>query len=1335
MRHLLRKLIGWMLCLAMAVGMLPGMTRGAKAAAVDSGTAGDEEGQVTLISTRAQLEALAGELDAHVILAADIDLDGSPWTPIGSSSAPFTGVLDGNGHKILNLTVDSEGDYVGLFGYIEGVKDENGNLIGGTVQNVALEGGSIKGNNYVGGVVGHNEGGIVSNCYNTGKVEGRSNVGGVVGWNSGTVSNCYNAGDVSGSGSVVYDVGGVVGWNYGTVSDCYNTGAVTGSCSVGGVVGWNERTVSNCYNTGKVKGDIDVGGVAGYNIGIVSNCYNPGVVSGGEIDVGGVAGYNIGTVSNCYNTGDVTGSGNNVGGVAGDNYQGTVSNCYNTGAVVGSNTVGGVAGDNYQGTVSNCYYNESIGQIGAVNGSDDASNKGLSTAQMTGRDALTKMVFDYGPGEESPWLIKADDEFFSYYPHLKGFNMNKSGNQLDAEDIEIKDWSSRILKDGAREISNYDELKRFAAEVNGDGNNNPNPVLCGILLNDISASASANGNPWTPIGTESQPYTGTFDGNGKKITELTIEDTSKDYVGLFGYVGSGGTVQNVALEAGSIKGNDHVGGVAGWNSGKVSNCYNTGAVRSESGDFVGGVVGRNHGTVSNCYNTGDVSGRYYVGGVAGYNYHGTVSNCYNTGAVRSESGDFVGGVAGFNYYGTVSNCYNTGDVSGRYYVGGVAGNNYSGTVSNCYYNKSICLIGAINSTDDSDHNVIGLTTPRMTGISADLSGFQEFKDANGNDVWLFKENTDGIYYYPLLACFNLDANGKRVPASDIPSDKWSNKVVFSVTLSGDSFTYNGENHMPSITEVRLNNSAQNGYKVIYLTSSDEEVDEPKDVGVYRAYVYWENGGKPGLEKSFEILPAPVTLTAESRDTDIYDGTEKTLTGFTCSVEGLTFADEVSASGKGTKAGEYDVTIGGVTPNVTKDSTGNYVVTKTINGKLTISKKTITITAKDAAKVYDGTALTEDTVSVEGLVDGDEIASVTVTGSQTMKGSSDNVPSAAKIVNVKGEDVTSSYDITYVNSSLEVTKKSLTITADSASAEYDGTALTKDSYTSSGLASGDTIKSITITGTQTEVGTTDNVPSSAKIVNAAGEDVTSCYDITYVNGTLTVTKPAAPKLADDQKPAPKKDLKEDGNEQILVLDPANLPEGYTIEYSTDGGKTWKPIPTGKESGEYTIEVFYKADENHTDFFGDTLNVIIQGVYNQTESDGDWTKGSGKTYTFRIKKAFNDEVTYDNLTGVFVDGKKAEPGKDYTPAKGSAIITFAADYLETLSVGEHKIRVTFKDGETSVPLKILAAIATPTPAVDATPVTGDAANPFLWTAMILLSMGGVVLMIEKKRRNVA
>ena len=972
---------------------------------------------------------------------------------------------------------------------------------------------------------------------------------------------------------------------------------------------------------------------------------------------------------------------------------------------------------------------------------------GLDASQANIRDEATiwryKVFENQGDAPSGKTLVKIID--ISGNTSVTSLRFDAMGDEYIIDEIDENLGIS--LVPGLYRVENVNALKAFADAVNFSGESK----VCAILKQDITFSES-DGN-WTPIGTESQPYTGTFDGNGKKITCLTIEDTSKDYVGLFGYVGIGGTVQNVALEAGSIKGNDHVGGVAGWNSGKVSNCYNTGAVsgdlyvgglagdndgtvsncyntgavsgdlyvgglagdndgtvsncyntgavsgdyyvggvagfissgtvsncyntgdvRSESDDYVGGVAGENYyGTVSNCYNTGAVSGDDYVGGVAGENYYGTVSNCYNTGAVRSESGDYVGGVAGENYPGTVSNCYNTGAVSGRYFVGGVAGDNKgtvencyntgavsgddyvggvagrnSGKVSNCYYNKSICQAGAIDGSDDENNNVVGLTTLQMIGASSDLfESFRNITDDDGEPVWLFRKNSNGKYYYPHLAGFNFDESNKQLPAEGIAPEKWPNKGEFCVTLSDDQFTYNGDLFKPDVEKVTLDNKEITEYNVIYLGSEDKEA-EPKDAGEYCVCICGVEGGKPGLEMSFEILPAPVTLTAESRDTDIYDGTEKTVSGYECSVEGLTF-DGISAGISATKAGTYEVTFSNVTLNQTTDSTGNYVVSETINGTLTINKRPLTITADSDTKVYDGTALSNDSVSAEGLADGDKIASVTVTGSQTMTGKS------------------------------------------------------------------------------------DNVPKNAKIVNAKGEDVTACYAITYKNGTLTVTAPQAPALSNDQKPAPKKDLKEDGKEQVLVLDPAKLPEGYTIEYSTDGGKTWTPVPTGKESGEYTIEVFYKADENHTDFFGDPLSVIIQGVYNQTESDGDWTKGSGKTYTFRIKKAFNDEATYDNLTGVFVDGKKAEPGKDYTPAKGSAIITFASDYLETLAVGEHMIRVVFKDGEVTVPLKILAAVATPTPAVDATPVTGDAANPFLWIAMILMSMAGVAVMIEKKRRR--
>ena len=136
-------------------------------------------------------------------------------------------------------------------------------------------------------------------------------------------------------------VGGIVGWNNnGTVSNCSNSGTVTGTIAgafVGGIVGWNNKgTVSSCSNSGEVTSEGDdayVGGIVGWNSnGTVSNCSNSGEVTGegGNAYVGGIVGYSNGTVSNCSNRGTVTGKGTgvSVGGIVGHSYSSTVSNCY-----------------------------------------------------------------------------------------------------------------------------------------------------------------------------------------------------------------------------------------------------------------------------------------------------------------------------------------------------------------------------------------------------------------------------------------------------------------------------------------------------------------------------------------------------------------------------------------------------------------------------------------------------------------------------------------------------------------------------------------------------------------------------------------------------------------------------------------------------------------------------------------------------------------------------------------------------------------------------------------------------------------------------------------------
>jgi len=229
-------------------------------------------------------------------------------------------------------------------------------------------------------------------------------------------------------------------------------------------------------------------------------------------------------------------------------------------------------------------------------------------------------------------------------------------------------------------------------------------------VEDIDLAPVAN---WTPIGSYSRDYdyilafTGSYDGNGKTISNLTINASAEDWQGLFAGVRNEGVVKNVELLNCTIVGSRQVGGVVGLNFGTVQNCYVTSSVSGYS--CVGGVVGRNVGTVQNCYKTGQVAGHIEAGGVIGSN-QGTVQNCYNTGYVLgADGGDGIGGVVGYNA-ASVKACYNTGDVSGDSFVGGVVGCNidYS-TVQNCYSTGTISgdtdvgggVVGSINNLDYS----------------------------------------------------------------------------------------------------------------------------------------------------------------------------------------------------------------------------------------------------------------------------------------------------------------------------------------------------------------------------------------------------------------------------------------------------------------------------------------------------------------------------------------------------------------------------------------------------------------------------------------------------------
>ena len=258
-------------------------------------------------------------------------------------------------------------------------------------------------------------------------------------------------------------------------------------------------------------------------------------------------------------------------------------------------------------------------------------------------------------------------------------------------------------------VTSAEGLKNIAKLVNEEWNLSIDITL----TSDIDLS----GIDWTPIGIDyNHRYAGTFDGNGKTITGLTVT-TSDQYAGLFGCIDSGGKVKNVTLEGVQITTTyiyGSAGGVAGDSYGNIENCSVSGSVSgSGSSSDVGGVVGYQHGGfLTGCSSSATVKGTQRAGGMAGVTNNGaTLTACYATGDVTLVSNGtdsyYAGGVVGSNGSScTLKACYAWGNVtgsgSGTVYVGGVTGTNDLGTLTACYHAK-----GTVKGSDGATGGVAG----------------------------------------------------------------------------------------------------------------------------------------------------------------------------------------------------------------------------------------------------------------------------------------------------------------------------------------------------------------------------------------------------------------------------------------------------------------------------------------------------------------------------------------------------------------------------------------------------------------------------------------------------
>ena len=259
-----------------------------------------------------------------------------------------------------------------------------------------------------------------------------------------------------------------------------------------------------------------------------------------------------------------------------------------------------------------------------------------------------------------------------------------------------KDKGYTEVSEGNYTVDNEKGLRNLAKLVNSNGGKTPINIT---LTGDITLTEE-----WTPIGNFENRYTGTFDGNGHTITGLTVNQKERGNVGLIGYLGSGGKVQNLTLENVNLNGYWFVGGVVGYN---------------------------NNGTVTACTASGSINGKEEVGGIVGSNYLGTVTACYNTSSTVNGS-YLVGGVVGQNNKGIVTACYNaSGSIYGEVTVGGVVGDNYTSTVTACYW-SNYAGYGIGNGTGDAT-KVDGTTVIWQTAIDAMNAALQ-----NAGSEWRYE---------------------------------------------------------------------------------------------------------------------------------------------------------------------------------------------------------------------------------------------------------------------------------------------------------------------------------------------------------------------------------------------------------------------------------------------------------------------------------------------------------------------------------------------------------------------------------------------------------------------
>ena len=404
------------------------------------------------------------------------------------------------------------------------------------------------------------------------------------------------------------------------------------------------------------------------------------------------------------------------------------------------------------------------------------------------------------------------------YKSVKG-EFTVSGKDLTVDGIQLEiqtSWDGESYTEPAKNgqgvylISSPDELMWF--------DKNAKMIDSAKLLADITINEDVSGSDatsqkykWTPIGTDSSKYTGTFDGNGHTISGLYINSTAAN-TGMFGRIGSSAVVKNLTLADSVIRSTkNYTGAITGYidDAASVTNCHTKNSVQVSAAVYTGGITGYQDdtSTLTRCSNAAEVTGANNVGGISGYNWSkssasltdsynrgsvsgsnlvggicaqiyigGTVSDVYNLGTVQATGTagtPTAGGITGVFRWGTIKSAYNAGIVKATA-KGGVAGrleaSSSARTVQNVFYFDEYEAVGNLNGCTIQNGTATAKTSDELKALTSEDLGDGFAADTNGSNSG-----------YPVLAWQNgtvksddpeKDDNGwQGEAAKDAPQQK------------------------------------------------------------------------------------------------------------------------------------------------------------------------------------------------------------------------------------------------------------------------------------------------------------------------------------------------------------------------------------------------------------------------------------------------------------------------------------------------------------------------------------------------------------------------------------